>query len=391
MKNNAKLYREIIAVMGIALLVAGITRTSRADDGTDFLYVGDGGDNTVKRFDAKTGVFYGTFVTQDSSFSVTGQLIFGPRGLIFNRQGDLLLVNQNAGQIPNGTVLRYDGKSGLFEGTLVGSTDPGATNAPRGILLERLLFLAGDEGEDQYDDGALRAFTKGGKFFAELPAPPGFLPGHFRPRAVVIGPDGLLYVSNAFNPPQPGPTGPPSLGGQVLRYYPDKLTFKDVFIDNNDYADLNRPEGLVFGPDGKLYVTSFAPNQFGPTGNDTDKILIFAVPGGDSHGKFIDQIDLDQPSTLPQDRAAAQALLFGPHGLLYVPISGPVIGPGQPVASLSVGEVRRYNIHSKKYDVLVPAFSLPGGGHLQAGWYLTFGKTDPATLAYREHDEEHDR
>jgi hypothetical protein len=68
-----------------------------------------------------------------------------------------------------------------------------------------------------------------------------------------------------------------------------------------------------------------------------------------------------------------------------------VIGPGQPVASLSVGEVRRYNIHSKKYDVLVPAFSLPGGGHLQAGWYLTFGKTDPATLAYREHDEEHDR
>ena len=36
MKNNLKSYRKIIAVIGIALLVAGITRTSRADDGRDF-------------------------------------------------------------------------------------------------------------------------------------------------------------------------------------------------------------------------------------------------------------------------------------------------------------------------------------------------------------------
>jgi hypothetical protein len=36
MENNAKFYRKIIAVIGIAPLVAGITRTSRADDGKDF-------------------------------------------------------------------------------------------------------------------------------------------------------------------------------------------------------------------------------------------------------------------------------------------------------------------------------------------------------------------
>jgi hypothetical protein len=36
MKNNSKFYQKIIAVIGIALLVAGITRTSRADDGRDF-------------------------------------------------------------------------------------------------------------------------------------------------------------------------------------------------------------------------------------------------------------------------------------------------------------------------------------------------------------------
>jgi hypothetical protein len=82
-----------------------------------------------------------------------------------------------------------------------------------------------------------------------------------------------------------------------------------------------------------------------------------------------------------------------PHGLLYVPITGPgasAQGPGAPFGH-STGEIRRYDVDSKKYDILVPAFGLPGGGHLQGGWYLTFGKTDSATLAYGQHDEEHDR
>jgi hypothetical protein len=35
MLNYAKFYRKMIAVIRIALLVAGITRTSRADDGRD--------------------------------------------------------------------------------------------------------------------------------------------------------------------------------------------------------------------------------------------------------------------------------------------------------------------------------------------------------------------
>jgi probable HAF family extracellular repeat protein len=36
MKNNAKFFRKIIAVVGIALLLVGITRTSRADDRREF-------------------------------------------------------------------------------------------------------------------------------------------------------------------------------------------------------------------------------------------------------------------------------------------------------------------------------------------------------------------
>ena len=35
MKKNVKYYRKIIAVFGIALLVAGITRISRGDEARD--------------------------------------------------------------------------------------------------------------------------------------------------------------------------------------------------------------------------------------------------------------------------------------------------------------------------------------------------------------------
>ena len=57
----------------------------------DFLYVGDGADNTVKQFDATTGALVGTLVTSGS------QGMLGPRGLIFRNPGQLLAVNQNVG------------------------------------------------------------------------------------------------------------------------------------------------------------------------------------------------------------------------------------------------------------------------------------------------------
>jgi hypothetical protein len=138
-KRLSQLLALFVAIaLNPSMLLAGIPDKQR-----DFLYVGDNGDNTVKRFDAKTGVYQGIFITQNSSLSITGQPIFGPRGLIFNPQGDLLLVNQNAGQAPNGTVLKYDGKTGMFLRALVNSADEGSTVAPRGIVLKKFLFVAG--------------------------------------------------------------------------------------------------------------------------------------------------------------------------------------------------------------------------------------------------------
>jgi DNA-binding beta-propeller fold protein YncE len=352
MKNNANSYRKIIAMIAVALLAAGITRSSLADS----LYVGDAGDNTVKRFDATSGAFPGVFVKRSDGG------LHGPAGLIFNQTGDLELANQNVNLGTSGEILIYDGATGKYAGALVPNSDPNAPFAPRGIVFgnQRLFVASQQEKNDlhQLADGRLWVYTAEGEFISGLNAPPGLV-GQFHPRGVVFGPDGLLYVSNT---PIPG-----GLHAQILRYDPKEIAFKDVFVDDLQKdlqkagVSFNRPEGLVFGPDGNLYVTSFRTDV-----NDNDKILIFADPGSKKAGAFLGKIDLDK---VGDPRTYAQALLFGPNGKLYVPIS-------------NTGQIRVYNASTKEYsytELVAPASS---GGLLTAPQYLTFGKTDPATLAY---------
>ena len=96
---------------------------------TDFLYVGDGSHNTVERFDAATGEHLGTFVDGSKSLK-------GPRGLIFDDDGHLLVANQNVGRGKPGEILKYDAATGAFAGELVPFQDPNAPFAPRGIVLK---------------------------------------------------------------------------------------------------------------------------------------------------------------------------------------------------------------------------------------------------------------
>ena len=206
------------------------------------------------------------------------------------------------------------------------------------------------------------------------PDPAQFPPSRFHPRGLVVGPDGLLYASN-FPDPETS-----NLGGQVLRFDPGTLKYHDVFVSSEsggDFAKLNRPEGLVFSPHGNLYITGY---RSGCT--DTDKILIFHGPGGRHAGAFLGEIVLAGKSCPPDEsnlRAYGVTMLFGPKGLLFVPISGS--GP-------DTGSVRRYDVAKKTFDVFVP--SSVKGGPLAAPWYLSFGKTDPATLLYEDgHDRDH--
>jgi sugar lactone lactonase YvrE len=226
--------------------------------------------------------------------------------------------------------------------------------------LARNIYVAAFNPSDP--SGRLLAFDENsGEFLREFSPPVGFA-YTFHPRGVVIGPNGLLYVSNV-------PNLVTGLGGQVLVFDPETLNLIGAFVvDGGGKNQLNRPEGLVFGPDGNLYITSFRADPTDPT--DTDSIRIYDGRTGVIKGK----INL-WASGAP--RAFAQALLFGPDGKLFVPISG----------GATAGQVRRYDVAdatdvnaatAPPFDEFVP---VPSAG-TSVLFYLTFGKTDPGTLAY---------
>jgi len=329
---------------------------------SDFLYVGDNASNgksansSVQRFDAATGASLGTFVPGSNSLK-------GVMGLIFDGHGHLLVANQAVNRGKPGEIMKYDAATGAFEGDLVPFQDPHAPFAPRGIVLKDDVLYVGNvqdapatkagiapDGEiDKYD-----ATT--GQFLGAFGRPAGWV-GQFNPRGVVFGPDGKLYVG-VFDSSN-------LKTGYVVKYDVSTnaatiLAFNngDNVADPGETADLHRPEGLTFGPDGRLYVTSFRAD---PTDtSDTDKVLVL-----DGSGAQQDAIILDP---VGNPRAYAQAILFGPGGKLFVPITGN--GP-------DTGAVRSYDVAARTFT----NFEAPGT--LDSPWYLTFGQTDPATLAYR--------
>src|SRR5437763_2845393 len=230
------------------------TRSTRADA----LYLGDGADDTVKHFDAPTGAYLGTFVAPGSGG------LHGPRGLLFS-QGHFYVANQNVQRPFAGEILQYSGNTGRFLGALVpcnpplsGDREPNTPWAPRGLLSGpgSTLYVA-DSGDGESPGRVLQFETTAGDFVGELDTT-GFRES-FYPRGLVLGPDDLLYVSASGNL-----AAGDELTGYVLRFHPHTGRFVDVFISNpanHPPADrthhLHRPEGLVFGPDGNLYITAF--------------------------------------------------------------------------------------------------------------------------------------
>jgi hypothetical protein len=319
--------------------------------GHDVLDIGDQSDNTIKQFDATTGAYLGSLVSPGSGG------LNAPRGLIYGSPDVLLVVNQNAGTTSNGEVLRYNSQNGDPLGALVPSSSPNAPFAPRGMVeRNNVVYVANlQDADDLTSKGEVKEYdASSGNFLRNLF--PAALAGKFNPRAVVFGPDGGLYVS-AFDTAN-------LLVGNIIKF--DTVTGSssvvafnngDGIMDPRETQDLHRPEGLTFGPDGNLYVTSFRADT-----SDTDKILVLKG----TTGKLKHKISLD---TKGGDRAFAQALIFGPNDDLFVPITG--TGP-------DTGAVRRYNVTTDAYTNFVAP-----GGPLGSPWYLTFGKTDPSTLAYK--------
>lgn len=358
---------DLVLLVILACAFAGlpVLATNSHDDKPDVLYLSDVGRNSINRYDAVTGRFLGDFGTCASSGALAG-----PQGIV-NIDGQLYVNNQNIGKDFNGEVLRFDA-NGFFNGALVPcnldaypprtcvSTAP---FAPRGLIRGsgRAIYVADVDLREPGSPGRVIMYDQNTAAFLGNFDTSGFA-AQFFPRGIVAGPDGHIYVS-AVGDLTLGET----LTGYVLRF-DSNGRFIDVVANSSDTGcatHLHRPEGLVFGPDHLLYITSFRADP-----SDTDKILVWNT----TTKRCSTFVNLNEPS---EERAYAQALLFGPNNRLFVPIT---FGD-------SPGEVRRYCLPltngTSGYDTFVaPASDFGRADALTAPTFLTFGRTDPATLVY---------
>ncbi len=323
------------------------------------LLVGSGSDNAADGVEIRSGSFTGTFAPASGA---TYQ-IAGPRGLIV-LSNTLYLVNQNANTPYSGEILKFDGTTGAFLGKLVAKENPNAPYAPRGIIAgpDNTIYVADLGNFDGINLGHVKRYSLAGAFLGD--ADTTGLTDQFFPMGLVIGPDNLLYVTGVGNLPVQ------EANGYIFRfqYHADThdYHYQDTLVAStpaNYYASgLHSPEGLTFGPDSRLYVTSFYDQYSDPHGNlltDPDAVLIF-----DSAGQRQGQIYYYAPYA---PRVYAQALVFGPRGDLFVPTTS---GAG----------LRRYSAASE-YQQFTPVPT--DGSAPQQPWYAVFRDTDPHTLAYK--------
>jgi hypothetical protein len=283
------------------------------------------------------------------------------------------VVNQNAQQENTaGEVLRFDGRSGMYKGKLVSSTDRGAPFAPRGMVYggpDRDFYVA-DQGEENgcVSDGSIRQYGDHGNLRSRFGVR-GFR-DQFHPRGIVFGPDGLLYVTvvSCLDPGDdtyaPGDRG----HGYIMRFDARTKRYVDTFVTYQRVPNLHRPDGLAFDKDGNLWVTSFRLDDL-PDGtpyppNNVDRIL--KIDG--RTGRQIGELPLWKEG---DSRAYAQDIVFGPGGYLYIPITS-----SDPNLA---GQVRRCDTRKMTCEVVVGKDT-----PLTSPQYIIFRSTNPATLQYRE-------
>jgi sugar lactone lactonase YvrE len=326
-----------------------------------YLLVSSERTDNVLRYDAATGAFVDEFLPKHSGG------LNQPWGVVIGPQDHNVYVStshfQGPGQIKS--VLRYDGTTGAFLDELV----------PRGQLIAPYAVTFGPDGnlyvgDRDHNQGRIARFdgTTGAYLNDFVPVARG---GLGAPSAHVFGPSGRndgaldLYVSDDFT-------------GNILRYDGTTGAFLGVFVPNGT-GGLGAPTGLMFGPDGNLYVSD--AGYFG----SAPAVLRFQGPAGATPEAFMGAFV-----------SAGSGGLLQPFGVLFGPDRS---GDGRQdlyvtSADLHESSFKTSRPHAssvKVYDGVTGAYlsdfiSVESGG-LNTPTLMTFTQTDPVTLAYRGGNE----
>jgi sugar lactone lactonase YvrE len=258
------------------------------------LYVSSGvfqhNNHEVLQYNGTTGAFQAVFASQNMT---------GPRGLLFGPDGNLYVADASGKTGVPATVERFDGKTGAFLNTFNQESSYGLTTSPSYMVFGPdgdLYVAAVHEGVIYRYDGTtgapLPAPGQPGAIF--VPAGSGGLDG---PAGIVFGADGNLYVASAnwFTTSNNGPfydgDFPP---GAVLRFEgpsgPNPGAFLGTFVAGGS-GGLANPNGILFGPDGDLFVASSV--EHGSEGNPlnaepgTSQVLRYDGTTGAFLGTFV--------------------------------------------------------------------------------------------------------
>lgn len=292
------------------------------------LLVSSGDTHDIRKFDGTTGSPLGVFAT-GSGLNLPQQTVAGP-------DGNLYVADAQAD-----AVLRYDGASGA---ALPSPGNAGATFIPPGSggLVQPLGIAFGPDGNLYVGDHAANVIRR---YSGTTGVPIGT--GVFAnsadlnlPNAIVFGSDGNLYVSNGagnnvlrFN----GSTGAPlpSAGNAGAQFAAT--------------AGFNGPTGLLFGPNGDLYVASAGPYTSRP-----QTIYRFSGDTGSFTDAFSDS-SLGRPV----------GMTIGTDGKLYV-------------ASIDANAIERFDILAETFsDFFVPSNN--NGGMASMDYLMFLPMTTPVT------------
>jgi sugar lactone lactonase YvrE len=213
------------------------------------LYVSSASTNNVLRFNAD-----GSF---DTTFA-TGNGLNTPEGLTFDSSGNLYVSNYIPNQ--NGNVLRW-----LSNGTFdkIFAADASLT-IPWGLIFgaDGELYVCNN---DAQRPKVLR-FTATGAFNGVYASQ-----NLFSAASLAFDSDGRLYVTDRIN-------------NVVVRYLQNTGAFSDLFATA---GALTKPNGIVFGSDGNLYVTcSQSPVQGSTAPYPNSSVLRYLGPSAASPGTF---------------------------------------------------------------------------------------------------------